>query len=138
MVPQVLIVDSDDSAAQVTRAIVARAVPDATVSVESALQRTWLNGEHYWPDVLIIDPSPHSPDGVQLIQRIKQESPNACVIVIASVPTPALRRQMESLGVDAYLEKPTLLPQRLQELQAVLQRSVRSLNPALSSDSPGA
>src|SRR5689334_11335503 len=43
MVPHILIVDSDSSAAQVTRAVVVRALPEATVAVAPTFERALLS-----------------------------------------------------------------------------------------------
>jgi DNA-binding NarL/FixJ family response regulator len=61
-----------------------------------------------------------------LIVQLKAERPDARVIVVASAPTPALRRKMAGLGVDTYLEKPALLPLLLQELLATLRHDTAS------------
>jgi DNA-binding NarL/FixJ family response regulator len=123
MVPHVLIVDANPSAAQVTCAMVARAMPQATVEIAPTIECALLTVARQPPDALFIDPSPHTPAAAQLIAELKAAYPNARVIVIASMPTPALRRTMEGLGVDAYLEKPALLPLLQHELHALLENS---------------
>jgi DNA-binding NarL/FixJ family response regulator len=120
MIPHILIVESDLAAAQVTSAMLARAVPTAIVSVESNFDAARRSVQSHPPDVLIVDPMFHRPESIWLVQQLKTKHPDAHVIVIASVPTPALRREMEHLGVDAYLEKPELLSLQLQQLLAVL------------------
>lgn len=121
MVPHILIVEADSGAAQMTNAILARAVPAATVTIEAAIDRAQQSLQLQLPDALIIDPSLNYAESARLIQRLKAARPEARVIVIASAPTPSLRRQMDGLGVDAYLEKPALLPLLFQELLANLQ-----------------
>jgi DNA-binding NarL/FixJ family response regulator len=120
MIPYILIVEPDFAAAQVTSAILSRAVPTAIVSVESDFEAARRSMQSHSPDVLIVDPVLHRPESIWLVQHLKTEHPDAHVIVIASAPTPALRREMEGLGVDAYLEKPELLSSQIQELLAVL------------------
>jgi DNA-binding NarL/FixJ family response regulator len=120
MIPHILIVDSDFAAAQVTSAMLARAVPIAIVSVESDFAAARRSMQGHPPDVLIVDPVLHRPESIWLVQYLKTKHPDAHIIVIASAPTPALRREMEGLGVDAYLEKPALLPLLLQQLLAAL------------------
>jgi DNA-binding NtrC family response regulator len=120
MVPHILIVDSDSSAAQVTRAVVARAIPEATLAVASTFERAQFSMQGQRPDALIIDPAPQSRDGTRLIEQFKVMCPDAPVIVVASMPTPALRRTMAGLGVGTYLEKPALLPLLRQELHALV------------------
>ncbi len=120
MLPHILIVESDFAAARVTSAILARAVPTAIVSVESDFEAARRSMQSHPPDVLIVDPVRHRPESIWLIQHLKTKHPDAHVIVIASAPTPALRREMEGLGVDAYLEKPELLSLQIQQVLAVL------------------
>ena len=120
MTPHILIVEADVAAAQVTSAMLARAVPTAIVSVESDFAAARRTLESHPPDVLIIDPVLHRPESIWLVQHLKTKHPDAHIIIIASEPTPALRREMEHLGVEAYLEKPELLSLRLQQLLAAL------------------
>jgi DNA-binding NarL/FixJ family response regulator len=120
MIPHILIVESDNAAAQVTSAILARAVPTAIVSVESDFAAAQRGIQSYAPDVLIVDPVLHRPESIELVRHLKIANPHARIIVIASTPTPALRREMESLGVDTYIEKPALLPLRIQQLLAMV------------------
>ena len=118
MAPHILIVDTDRSAAQVTYALVARAVPEATVVVAPSFEQARLSMQQH-PDALIIDPSPQSLEGARLIEQFKATRAKAPVIVLASMPTPALRRMMAGLGVDAYLEKPALVSLLQHQLHAL-------------------
>lgn len=118
----ILIVDADRNAAQVTRAAVARSLPTATVTVTTDPAHPWARNQPEPLDVLIIDPPPHRPAGTQLIRRARATWPGVVVIVLASAPTPALRRALRELAVDVYLEKPALLPVVLSALHAALQR----------------
>jgi DNA-binding NarL/FixJ family response regulator len=120
MVSHILIVDSDTIAADVTRAIVSRAVPEATVTIAPVAEHGALNMQGNFPDVLIIDPSPHAVHGARLIRQIKAARADARVIVIASAPTPASRRTIAELQVDAYLEKPVLLSLFMDQLRVLL------------------
>jgi len=120
MIPHILIVESDFAAAQVTSAMLARAVPTAIVSVESDFAAARRSLQRHPPDVLIVDPVRHRPESIWLVQHLKMKHPGSHVIIIASTPTPALRREMEGLGVDAYLEKPELLALQLHQLLATL------------------
>ena len=109
MSPHVLILDADPSAAQVTRAGVARALPDATLDVESTAERGWASAQAHQPDLVIVDPGAHNLGNLWLIQALRAASPHTLIIVLASVSTPGLKRRLESMGVDVYLEKPAPL-----------------------------
>lgn len=104
--PHILIVDADTSAARVTRTLVERVEPHATLAVEANAERGRLSARNHRPDILIIDPSPYSRGDELLVKQIKAEFPGARVIVLTSSPTSALRRRMHALGADLYIEKP--------------------------------
>jgi DNA-binding NarL/FixJ family response regulator len=123
MPAQILIVDADAAAAQVTRAIVERAAPAARLAVAPDLRAAYRELQRELPDVLIIDPSPHPLAGVELVAAVKRRTPHGQVIVLASAPTAGLRRQMQGLGVDLYLEKPA--PLLVDEVRRLLQRGRR-------------
>ena len=116
MAAHVLIVDPNHSAAEVTRAIVSRALAEATLTVVHSLDDARLALRAQGPDILILDPAPAWPQAEALIQQAKQASPDLRVMVLASAPTPALRRASAALGVELYLEKPALLSQLAQAL----------------------
>jgi DNA-binding response OmpR family regulator len=120
MALQILIVDTDTHAAQATSAVVSRPFLDVKVLVAPTHELALRSMQEHHPDVLIIDPSPHNLDGAGLIQHFKTTCPRAITIVVASAPTPALRRKMSELEVDRYLEKPALLSLLWRDLQALL------------------
>lgn len=120
MTPHILIVDPDMRAAQVTGAMITRSLPSATLCVEATPERGWLSFQDNHPDVVIIDPSLHSPAGLQLIRQVKDQPLPARVIVLTSSPTPALRRRMSTMGVDVYLEKSGPLDQLLVQIERIL------------------
>jgi DNA-binding NarL/FixJ family response regulator len=124
MPARILIIDANAAAAQVTRAIVERAAPGAQLAVAPDLQAAYRELQGEPPDVLIIDPAPHPLAGVQLAAAVKRRNPRGQVIVLASAPTAALRRQMQGLGVDLYLEKPA--PLLVEELRRLLQPGRRA------------
>src|SRR5262245_37842428 len=117
MPTHVLIVDANRSAAHVTRAIVARALPGATLTVAHTLEDAWRELRDQRPDVLLLDPPPDQLAVARLIQYAKEGCPQLRLILLAWAPTPSLRRTMEALGVELYLEKPALLSQLAHALQ---------------------
>ena len=118
----VLIVDADSMAAEVTGAFVRRIAPDATVLIERSPEEAWRAWQHCLPDVLMIDPAPHGPTSLQLIQVFKQARPDARVIVLASTPTPGLRQIVQAQNVDAYVEKPARLSLVMEQLRPIFQQ----------------
>jgi DNA-binding NarL/FixJ family response regulator len=120
MTPHILIVDANTSAAHVTRGVIARTLPGATVEVVPTLAAAKLLLQLQPHDMLILDPSPDTLADAQFLQALKEDLPAAHVMVLCSAPTPALRRQMEAVGVDVYLEKPVVLSQFAQKLRSIL------------------
>ncbi|HEU5101141.1 MAG TPA: response regulator [Roseiflexaceae bacterium] len=126
MALHILIVDTDVHAAQATSAVVSRPSLDVTVQIAPTHELALRSMQEQCPDVLIIDPSPHDLDGAGLIRHFKAAYPGALTIVVASAPTPALRRRMDELKVDRYLEKPALLSMLWRDLQALLASSAET------------
>ncbi|HEX6290072.1 MAG TPA: response regulator [Herpetosiphonaceae bacterium] len=120
MAVHVLIVDADMSAAAVTHAIVKRVAPEATVVCESTSDRGWLSIQQMTPDVLIIDPVVQGPGGTLLIQLCKEEHPAMRIVVLASLPTPALRATVKRLNIDVYLEKPAAMAALADKLRTLI------------------
>lgn len=121
MHPHVLILDADLSAAQVTRAGIQRAWPDATLAIEPDPESGWRSVQDHQPDILIIDPAPQGLASAWLVQAFKQLCPRGHVIVLSSAPTPGLRWNKRQAYIDAYLEKPAPLAQIVQEVRAALE-----------------
>jgi CheY-like chemotaxis protein len=123
--PHILVVDADASAAQVTGAVVTQVAPRAHITVAPSLIEGLQRMRHERPDVLLIDPARQGRTVARAIQDIKDIHRGMYIIVLASIPTPTLRRSMQQLGVDVYLEKPVLLPLFIKEMSAALERSNR-------------
>lgn len=119
--PHILIIDADASAAYITRACVQRVAPKASCTIEPGTPGSIYNA-HDPLDLVIVDPPSHSPAGIRLVRTLKETHPKAHVIVLTSAPTPMLRRDMQLLGVDAYLEKPAPLAELVVALRTSLQR----------------
>ncbi|GAB4124522.1 MAG: response regulator [Roseiflexaceae bacterium] len=119
--PHILIVDADQSAARVTKTLVERVDPHATLVIETSAERGRISALEHQPDILIIDPSTynHAADE-QLIRQVKAHLPTARVIVLASAPTLTLRRRMLQIGADLYLEKPTATVPLIEGLRSIL------------------
>jgi DNA-binding NarL/FixJ family response regulator len=120
MPTHILLVDADANASMVTCAFVRRLAPHATVACERTAQAAWSSFQRVRPDLLVIDPSPFGPQGLLLIHLLRQQHPDCRVVVLASRPTPVLRRKCAELRIDAYLEKPAPLPLLGDQLRAML------------------
>jgi DNA-binding NarL/FixJ family response regulator len=120
MAPRILIVDPEASAARVTCAGIRRALPEARCHVEIDLERATRQLRLNPPDVLIVDPPQRSLSAIHLVAALKRHAPAAKVIILASARIPELRRELEWLGIDAWIEKPVPLPLLIGAVAAVL------------------
>lgn len=110
-----------------TGAIVRHMTPSATLDLVATPERGWLSARRYRPDVLIIDPSRDRSEGFGLIRLCQQLQPVPQIVVLASAPTPILRRQAQQFGVQVYLEKPAPLALLVERLRGVLERPRESV-----------
>jgi DNA-binding NarL/FixJ family response regulator len=103
---KILIVDADPTAAQSTKAVVARAIPGAELAIQPSPERAWLYALQHHPDMLIIDPLPNSMASARLISLLTQQG-TPQILVLSHTPAPAMRSLMAQLGVvaEAYLAK---------------------------------
>jgi two-component system repressor protein LuxO len=58
------------------------------------------------PEVVIVDINVAEVDGLQLLHQIKSRRLNCSVVVITDHVSEAVTRQIRSIGIDDYLEKP--------------------------------
>lgn len=123
MAPHVLIVDADSSVAQITSTVVRHITPDVTLATETTPERAWLSIRRRAPDILIVDPAPHIPAGLFLIQRCQQLQIPPAIVILTSVSTPLLRASAEQFGVRAYLEKPAELVRLIEQLRMLLDQA---------------
>ncbi|MDZ4721611.1 MAG: response regulator [Roseiflexaceae bacterium] len=118
--PHILIIDADSSAASVTRTLVERVDPHAIVAVESTAERGQLSALRHRPDILIIDPSPHNRSDEELVKQLKLHDPGVRIIVLTSSSTLLMRRRMDELGIDLYIEKLTAPTPLIDGLRSLL------------------
>ncbi len=102
---RILIADDDPDIAEVV-AFGARMVwPDCEVVIaasgEEALRRFW----ECEPDLVVLDIHMPSPDGFQVLGRIRQSS-QVPVLMVSVRDSPGDKARARALGVDGYLTKP--------------------------------
>jgi len=119
---QILIIDADVSAAQVTQACLRRVLPQIPVIIVPSIRGVWEQLPQSAPSAIIIDPGTQVVETALCIHYIRQTCPQALVLILASAPTPLLKKTMRDLPVDAYLEKPVAASVLIQALQGLLQR----------------
>jgi DNA-binding response OmpR family regulator len=118
MIDRILIVDSDNSAAQVTCATLERMFGGVDCDIAADPVQGWIRLQRQPADVVIIDPSRYAQVGDRMIQLIAEAMPQTIVIVLSSAIVPRHRRVPQ---VAAYLEK-NLSPGMLRiKLRALLQ-----------------
>jgi DNA-binding NarL/FixJ family response regulator len=72
----------------------------------SGAQALWACAE-LTPDVVLMEIQLNDQDGVEFIRQVRQQFPRIQIVVLTSDPTPDIRRQAESAGVNRYLQKYT-------------------------------
>jgi DNA-binding NtrC family response regulator len=83
----------------------------------------FLDREH--PDAVFLDIIMPDPDGVEVLRRIRQRSPELPVVVITGGASARQREDLLRLGVTDFVEKPLLLDQIQQTLNNVVRLSPR-------------
>jgi len=69
------------------------------------------------PDLVTMDLVMEEMDGIQAIRKIKQEDPNALILVITAMDTPENRTMAMDAGADGYLWKPFTINNLLDVLE---------------------
>lgn len=102
----ILIIDNDPAAALVTaRGLQRLLTSDIEVTIAESAQAA-LNLNIETPlDLLIIDPSPQLQATSALISKVRSDSPKTTILVFTGHDTPRLRKHMNGLGVQHYLNK---------------------------------
>lgn len=121
MAPHILIVDADRNAAEVTGALIQHIASDATLRYASTLRHGWIAAQCAVPDVLIVDPGPHTPASMLLIQMCKASWPPMQVVVLTLART--LTKQIQA---DVHIDKVVAAPALVDTLQTVIQQATRA------------
>ena len=103
---------------------------DGSVAVDMAAQVR--------PDLVLLDLAMPVMDGLQALPLIKQQVPEAKVVVLSAFEADSIHAEAKSLGADAYLEKGIQVPALLAELRTVLERPERSDGAATAEDAEAA
>ncbi|MHC1610026.1 MAG: response regulator [Candidatus Methanospirareceae archaeon] len=72
------------------------------------------------PDLVTMDLVMEEMDGIQAIREIKQEDPDALILVITAMDTPENRSMAVEAGADGYLWKPFTINNLLDVLDEML------------------
>lgn len=80
------------------------------------------------PDLIVLDLNMPKVNGLEVLQRIKQESSlsDVPVLVLTSSSAPEEREEAERLGVDKYLRKPFDLYEFLDQVGGILKELMPS------------
>lgn len=105
MIPHILIVDSDQNAARITAAIIARTTPGATLAVVPSAEHGLHCVPAQPPSILLFDVSSNHLDDERLIRTVKAFNPNALVIALTALAPRAAARRFPKSQIDGYVEK---------------------------------
>ncbi len=78
------------------------------------------------PDLIVLDLNMPKVNGLEVLQRIKEENSlsNVPVLVLTSSSAPEERQEAERLGVDRYLRKPFDLYEFLDQVGGILRELI--------------
>ena len=112
MQPRVLIVDDSQYTVDMLREILADdfEVVGETGNGDEAVELY----DELEPDLVVMDLVISGTDGVTSTAKIKQNDPDATVLILTSVDNQAKKRQAADAGADEYIKKP-FDPEELKE-----------------------
>ena len=59
------------------------------------------------PDIIILDIRMPDDSGINLLKKIKQDSPDTIVVILTNYPYSAYRKHCKELGADFFFDKST-------------------------------
>lgn len=126
MVPHIIIIDANTSAALATRSLIWHIQPHAQVTIVlPSAHTTALLADHI--DVFIIDPDPDNQSMMDVARSIQATSPALYTVVLTSGSPARHSAHLQGFKVDLRLEKsasPAVLFSSLQSIVAGLARHV--------------
>ena len=117
--PVVLCIDDDPEISKILKIRLAKHGFDV-VRAFAGMQGFWTALDTR-PDVIVCDMIMPDGEGTYLFSRFRSHplTENVPIIILTGQTNPALKRQMLSVGVSAYLTKPLVFEELLGELQRV-------------------
>lgn len=119
MVPHILVVDQNNSAAQVTRSLMQHVLSTANIEIVSPNMLLPKGCRAAPLDMLIIDPVGINEANMQQLRALQHSQPALFVMVLTSEPQARRVRQLRGLKVDALLEKGDSPAALLSQLRSV-------------------
>ena len=118
---QILIVDSDPTAAFVTQHGLQRLLKRAAkIEIAASAGEARARCLHEPIDLLIIDPASVIGTAAELVSELHSRRPDLPVLVLTAYDTPRLRNRMRALGVEHYLAKPVELQDLSDSVRVVI------------------
>ncbi|HEX3870042.1 MAG TPA: response regulator [Pirellulales bacterium] len=117
LVPRVLCIDDDPDISKIIKLRLARYGVEVHRAFEG-MQGYWTSLDMH-PDVIISDMVMPDGQGNYIVSRLQQHSltKDIPVIMLTGQQDPGLKRQMLAMGVEAYLTKPIVFDELLEELR---------------------
>jgi hypothetical protein len=124
MVPAIVIVDRNTSAAQITCALVRRVYPNAQLLVVvPPLLNTFVTNDIPIA-MLLVDPSGASAVHLQNLQTLKHHQPTMSIVLLTAEPAARCAQVVRLVTVEAVLDKNTPPPALLNALKHLIDRYV--------------
>jgi DNA-binding NtrC family response regulator len=117
---QVLVADDETLIRQSLRATLAREGFDVSVAASGA--EAWLRFQEDKPDVVLLDLVLGDADGIDLLRRMRQEAPDAKVILISAHGSIESAVAAMKLGGYDFIKKPF----ELEEIVAAVRNAART------------
>ena len=115
--PKLLVVDDDAGVRRILREIFTRARYGVTEACDGAEALTRIRDQKY--DLITMDLEMGRMDGVNAISVLKNET-DSPVLVLSVHLTEANKTELESRGIDAWLDKPFATAELLAEAERLL------------------
>lgn len=125
MVPHIVIIDRDASAAHTTRSLIRHILPNAQVAIGGA--HIWHANVLEWQvDALILDPAGNSEAMLQEARALQDALPSLVTVVLTSEPRARHAQRLRDLKVDATLDKSSPPGVVLDSLRGILAGLVKN------------
>lgn len=125
MVPHIVIIDRDASAARTTRSLIWHIFPNANVAIGGPNTRH-ANLHEQQIDALILDPAENSETAVAEAQALQNAHPALVTVVLTSEPRGRRAQQLRGLKVDVTLDKSAAPGVLLDGLRSILNELVKN------------
>jgi two-component system chemotaxis response regulator CheY len=116
--PRILVVDDSGMSRRTLRKILEPAGHEITEAEDgiSALERFYVNK----PDLVLLDLTMTGMYGIDVLKKIREMDPGACIVVASADIQSSTRAMVEEAGASGFINKPFAIDQVLNAVSAAL------------------